>query len=226
MAEDHKDLADTINNIAVRNIANICRDLNCWLIHISTDYVFDGLSESPYKESDNARPIGFYGLSKLNGEKSVISSGCLFLILRTSWVYSEYGSNFLKTILKLSQNKKDLRIVSDQISCPTYSQDVAKTIVKILPRLRLSKSLSGIYHFSGNSAKSWFQFSKDIIRNAFDLKIISYKPNVVSITSSEFLTKAKRPMNSQLDCTKFTTTFKEELSDYDRGILSSLKAIN
>ena len=149
-AEEERQSADRINHLAVANIASICNRLDCWLIHLSTDYVFDGKSEVTYKENNSTNPQGVYGDSKLKGEVAIEASGCKYLIIRTAWVYSEYGNNFLKTMLRLGADRDELSIVGDQIGCPTYAQDIAKSIVSILSCLDLKDSSSGIYHYCGD----------------------------------------------------------------------------
>ena len=149
-AEEERQAADLINHLAVANIATICHGLDCWLIHVSTDYVFDGNSEVPYKEDNLTNPQGIYGDSKLKGELAIEASGCKYIIIRTAWVYSEYGNNFLKTMLRLGADRDELAIVGDQVGCPTYAQDVAKTIVEILSELKVEGKLSGVYHYCGD----------------------------------------------------------------------------
>ena len=224
-AEQEQDKADLINHLAVANIAMICNDLDCWLVHISTDYVFDGSSIMPYKEDDQTNPQGVYGDTKLKGELVIQSSGCRHIIIRTAWVFSEYGNNFLKTMLRLSAELNELRIVGDQIGCPTYAQDIANAIVVILERLKLNELNSGVYHFGGNVRWSWADFSRAIFDEAFELQVIASKPNVVAITTKEFPTLAKRPAQSQLNSNKLTTNFGIESSDSMLGIRSSLSAI-
>lgn len=120
-AEDDQQAADLINHLAVANLASICNKLDCWLVHVSTDYVFDGMSLRPYQEDDQTNPQGVYGDTKLKGERAIQASGCKHLILRTAWVFSEYGNNFLKTMIRLGADRDELSIVGDQIGCPTYA---------------------------------------------------------------------------------------------------------
>ena len=224
-AEEDQETADLINHLAVANIADACHELACWLIHISTDYVFDGRSNVPYKEDDQTNPQGVYGKTKLQGEKAIQSSGCKHVIIRTAWVFSEYGNNFLKTILRLGAERSELRIVGDQVGCPTYAQDIAKAIMTILESFKSKEVTSGLYHFSGNFCCSWAVFSQAIFDEALELKVIASKPNVVAITTKEFPTLAKRPAQSQLNSDKITTNFGIESSDCTLGIRSSLTAI-
>ena len=224
-AEQDQDMADLINHLAVANIAESCNELDCWLVHVSTDYVFDGTSKMPYKEDDQTNPQGVYGDTKLKGELVIQSSGCRHIIIRTAWVFSEYGNNFLKTMLRLGAERSELRIVGDQIGCPTYAHDIANAIVVILERVKSNELNSGLYHFGGNVCCSWAEFAHAIFDEALELKVIMSKPNVVAITTKEFPTLAKRPAQSQLNSNKLTTNFGIESSDCMLGIRSSLTAI-
>jgi dTDP-4-dehydrorhamnose reductase len=224
-AEQDQGKADLINHLAVANIATSCNELDCWLVHVSTDYVFDGASMMPYKEDDQTNPQGVYGDTKLKGELAIQSSGCRNIIIRTAWVFSEYGNNFLKTMLRLGAELSELRIVGDQIGCPTYAQDIANAIVVILESLKSKELNSGLYHLGGNVCCSWAEFAHAIFDEALLLKVIASKPNVVAITTKEFPTLAKRPAQSQLNSNKLTTNFGIESSDCMLGIRSSLTAI-
>ena len=212
-AEEERQAADRINHLAVANISNICNQLDCWLIHISTDYVFDGNSELPYKEDNPTNPQGVYGVSKLKGEAAIEASGCKYLIIRTAWVYSEYGNNFLKTMLRLGADRDKLSIVGDQIGCPTYAQDIAKSIVSILSCIDLKDSSSGIYHYCGDEPCSWYDFARAIFLEAEvqGLKTPSY---VKSITTADYPTPAIRPAYSELDCTKIENVFDVTRSNW------------
>jgi len=216
-AEEERQAADRINHSAVANISNICNQLDCWFIHLSTDYVFDGNSEVPYKEDNPTNPQGVYGDSKLNGEAAIEASGCKYLIIRTAWVYSEYGNNFLKTMLRLGADRDELSIVGDQIGCPTYAQDIAKSIVSILSCLDLKDSSSGMYHYCGDEPCSWYEFARAIFLEAevHGLKTPSY---VKSITTADYPTPAIRPAYSVLDCTKIESCFDVTRSNWREGI--------
>ena len=216
-AEEEHQVADRINHLAVANIASICKQLDCWLIHVSTDYVFDGHSEVPYKEDNPTNPQGVYGGSKLKGEAAIESSGCKYLVIRTAWVYSEYGNNFLKTMLRLGADRDELSIVGDQIGCPTYAQDIAKSIVSILSCLDLKGSSSGIYHYCGDEPCSWYDFACAIFleTEVQGLKTPSY---VKSITTADYPTPAIRPAYSVLDCTKIESVFDVTRSNWRDGI--------
>jgi dTDP-4-dehydrorhamnose reductase len=216
-AEEEHQAADLINHLAVSNIASICNQLDCWLIHVSTDYVFDGHLEVPYKENNQTNPQGVYGDSKLKGEVAIKASGCKYLIIRTAWVYSEYGNNFLKTMLRLGADRREISIVGDQIGCPTYAQDIAKSIVTILSCLYLKSLSSGIYHYCGDEPCSWYDFACAIFLEAEvkGLKIPSY---VRSIATADYPTPAIRPAYSVLDCTKIESVFDVTRSNWRNGI--------
>jgi len=216
-AEDDPYGAEKINHIAVANIASTCREIGCWLIHISTDYVFDGVSSHPYGEDAETNPQGVYGDSKLKGELAIQSSGCKYLMIRTAWVYSEYGNNFLKTMLRLGADRDELSIVGDQIGCPTYAQDIAKSIVSILSRLDLKGSTSGIYHYCGDEPCSWYDFARAIFSEA-EIHGLKSPSNIKSITTVEYPTPAMRPAYSVLDCTKIENVFGVTPSNWRDGI--------
>ena len=216
-AQEEHQVADRINHLAVANIASICKQLDCWLIHVSTDYVFDGNSEVPYKEDNPTNPQGIYGDSKLKGEEAIKASGCKYLIIRTAWVYSEYGNNFLKTMLRLGADSHELSIVGDQIGCPTYSQDIAKTIVSILSCLNLEGSSSGTYHYCGDEPCSWYDFARAIFLEA-EVQGLKTPSHVKSITTADYPTPAVRPAYSVLDCSKIESCFDVTSSSWRDGI--------
>ena len=226
-AEEDQKTANLINHLAVKNIADICNQLECWLIHVSTDYVFDGNSKVPYKEDDQTNPQGAYGETKLNGELAIQAAGCKHIILRTAWVFSEYGNNFLKTMLRLGAERDELSIVGDQIGCPTYAQDIARTIVAIISKLNSQKD-NGIYHYCGAKPCSWCDFANAIFEQAMtnNLKI----PSIVnSIETSAYPTPAKRPAFSVLNCSKIENDFGVYASNWHDGIgqvISKLKLEN
>ena len=216
LAEEDQETANLINHLAVKNIADICYQGSCWLIHLSTDYVFDGNSNVPYKENDKTCPQSIYGETKLNGELAIQASDCKFIIIRTAWVFSEYGSNFLKTILRLGRDHNELNIVGDQIGCPTYAQDIARSVVEIVPKLN-SREYNGIYHYCGDQPCSWFEFANAIFDRAMsnNLKIPS---KVNSIETSTYPTAAKRPAYSVLNCSKIEKNFGVHASNWHDGI--------
>lgn len=222
-AEQHQKQANLINHLAVANIAKLCYQQDCWLIHVSTDYVFDGDSNEPYKESDQTNPQSVYGETKLKGELAVQASGCKNLIIRTAWVFSEYGNNFLKTMLRLGSERDELSIVSDQIGCPTYAQDIAKTIVQIIPRLN-SQEIYGLYHYCGDQPCSWYDFAR-IIFDLASVNGLSTPSSIKALKTSDYPTPAKRPKYSCLNNERISQRFGVVASDWKKGILDVVKKL-
>lgn len=186
--------------------ADFCIYLNCWLIHILTDYVSDGNSRVPYKESDRTAPQGVYGQTKLNGELAVQSSGCRHIILRIAWLFSEHGCNFFKNILRLGVAHDHSGIIYDHIGCPTYTQDIAKAIVETLPKLNQKAVAMGIYHYCGDKPCSWYDFAMLIFETASSQS--QKTPTFVhSIKTSEYRISANRSKYSVIDCKKIYSSF-------------------
>jgi dTDP-4-dehydrorhamnose reductase len=216
-AESNQKIAYLVNYHAVGNIAMLCSEFNCALLHISTDYVFDGTAIRPYVETDATNPKGVYGNSKLLGEKAIQESGCRYIIIRTSWVFSEYGKNFLRTMLRLGSTNHHLNIVGDQIGCPTYAQDIARFILKASGYLRQPEFESEIVHFCGDEPSSWYQFALAIFTAASDIGL-STPRSLKSISSDEYPTPASRPAYSVMDCQKANYTFEVTPSDWRSSI--------
>ncbi len=212
-AETEKELADQINHIAVATIAKWCADNNSKLIHISTDYVFDGESKTPYQENNITAPINWYGETKLRGEQAILRYLDDAVIIRTSWVYSEFGNNFLKTMLRLMNERKSIGVVNDQIGTPTYALDLGKAIMKIIAS---NKWESGIFHFSNEGEISWYDFAVTIN----ELSGLNCQVNAVS--SQEFPTVAKRPNFSLLDKTKIKTVYDVEVPQWEESLIKCL----
>lgn len=222
-AEENEEYANVINNLAVKNIAKICNDIKCFLIHISTDYVFDGHSNKPYKEDDKINPQSVYGFTKLAGELAIQYSGCKHIIIRTAWVFSEYGNNFLKNMLNLAEKFSELNVVDDQIGCPTYAQDLAKLVVNIVPVIDLQKN-NAIYHYSGNTSCSWYEFANEIFNYA-KTKNLKIPKKINALKTCDYNTLAKRPMFSVLDSSKVESEFNVSASDWKKGIIKSINRI-
>jgi dTDP-4-dehydrorhamnose reductase len=199
-AESEPEKAHLINCIGAKNLAECCKKFNVKLIHISTDFVFDGSKTEPYKESDLPNPKGVYGLTKLEGEKAIQKVFHDYFIIRTSWVYSQFGNNFMKTMLRLASERTSLSVVNDQIGTPTNAVDLANAILKIV-ETNSRKSHFGIYNFSNEGQCSWFDFAKKIF------EINEVKIDLNPIPTSQFPTPAERPKYSVLDKTKIKTTF-------------------
>lgn len=199
LAETQSELAYAVNAKGVKILAQLCNHHQVTLIHISTDFVFDGQKKMPYTEQDIANPLGVYGSSKLQGEQYLGELMTRFFIVRTSWLYSEYGNNFLKTMLKLSETMDEINVVSDQIGSPTYARDLAKALIKII----LSSSTNyGVYHYSNSGAISWHDFAVEIFKQ------FGKKTCVKPIKTKDYPTAAKRPEYSVLDTKKIESEFQ------------------
>jgi len=221
-AEEEADIADEINHLAVKQLAEFANSQNAKLIHISTDYVFDGQNESLYLESDNPNPINVYGKTKLLGEKSVLETmPNNAMIIRTSWVYSEFGNNFVKTMLKLGYEKNEINVVSDQIGSPTYASDLAKAILHIISNNNFNKKSfpTEIFHFSNMGETSWSMFTMKIF------EIANLPCRVVSITSDQYPTHALRPKNTTLSKEKIRSHFKLLIPTWQQSLKECLKEI-
>lgn len=202
-AEDDRETADLINNKAVENLAIAARENDATLIHISTDYVFKGDRCTPCREDWETDPLGVYGITKLAGEKSIERTGCRHIIIRTAWLYSPFGKNFVKTMQKLTAEKDSLKVVFDQVGTPTYAGDLADAIARIIETGQLGKQ--GIYHFSNEGVCSWYDFAREIC------ELSGNTCNIQPCHSDEFPSKVKRPHFSVLDKTKIKDTFGIEV---------------
>lgn len=209
-AESQQEVARAINRDAPKAMAEYCEQNKIPLIHYSTDYVFPGDGVTPWKESDQPQPTNYYGLSKWEGEQEIIRSGCTYIILRTSWVFSDFGNNFVKTMLKLGSDRTELKVVEDQIGAPTSADFLARNTAHVI-QLGLTHgfdSLKGIYHLCNSGETNWYLFAKEIFNISQSLgKKLSIK-NVYPISTDQYPTPAKRPKNSRLNCDKFKETFK------------------
>ena len=200
-AESEENLAHTINGDAPSFMVTACADLGIPIVHISTDYVFDGSGTMPWSVTSTPNPKNAYGRSKLKGEQAIRASGCTYAILRTSWVVSAHGNNFVKTMRSLSETRSQISVVDDQIGGPTSARDIAQTCISIAEKLIKDPSKSGVYHYSGQPNVSWFQFANAIFEQ-MDCKTIASP-----IPTMEYPTPAKRPLNSRLDCGVTQNTF-------------------
>lgn len=219
-AENNKTLAERLNADAPENLAKAMKEVNGWLVHISTDYVFGKEPyNTPCKEMQIGTPTGVYGFTKLHGEEKIIASGCKFIIIRTAWLYSEYGKNFCKTMLNLTATKPSIKVVFDQCGTPTYAFDLATTIGVIL-----EKPIAGIYHYSNEGVCSWFDFAKMIAEYSGQMEC-----DIQPCHSSEFQSSVIRPSYSVLDKTKIKNVFGIKIpywTDSLKICLSNLKSLN
>jgi dTDP-4-dehydrorhamnose reductase len=211
--ESQKDLAFKVNAEGAGHVARACRKAGVRLIHLSTDYVFDGTSRVPYSEEAQPNPINVYGESKLQGEKAVQEAEGKHLILRTAWLYGKYGKNFVDTILRLASQQKELRVVDDQQGSPTFTRDLSQAIAEFL-----EKDVRGILHVTNSGSCSWFEFARKILETK---GIPGWKTRVIPISSRQLNRPARRPSNSVLDCSRFKDLtgntmrpWEEALGDY------------
>ncbi|MCX7953697.1 MAG: dTDP-4-dehydrorhamnose reductase [Bacteroidales bacterium] len=219
-AEKEKKIASKVNVEGVNNLAKICTNYKIHLIHISSDYVFDGNTNIPYNEESPTNPINYYGQTKLESETEALRNNDT-IIIRTSWLYSEFGNNFVKTILKKAQQTDTINVVIDQIGTPTYALDLAEVIIKIITYSIENKTFKrGIYNYSNEGLCSWFDFAYEII-NYFNLPC-----KVIPILSSEYPTPAKRPSYSVLSKNKIKETFKIDIPHWRTSLYRCLEKIN
>lgn len=212
-AEVEREKAYDINVTGAKNLAITCAENNTVLIHISTDFVFDGFINTPYKEKDIARPIGFYGDTKFKGEQAIIKHWEKHFIIRTSWLYSGYGNNFMKTMLRLGQSKEEISVVYDQVGSPTHAHDLASFVMHIIQQ---NSEAFDTYHYSNEGISSWYDFAKAI----FELENASII--VHPITSEEYPTPAERPKYSVLDKSKTKETFGIDIPHWTDSLKKEL----
>ncbi len=205
LAEIETDAAFAANERGPAILGEACAAAGTPLIHVSTDYVFDGTKAGAYVEDDPIAPINSYGRSKAAGERAVRETAPRHIILRSSWIYGEFGHNFLRTMLRLAATRDELRVVADQRGCPTSTRDLARAILGIAPRLVAGDEIWGTYHFAGSGVTTWHGFASRIV--AAQAPLTGRAPRVTAITTAEFPTPARRPANSELDCGRFERTF-------------------
>ena len=215
-AESESKLANIINFKAVDIISRWTSDNNKKLIHVSTDYVFDGLSNIPLSENSKTKPVNEYGRSKLKGEVACLKNDPSSIVIRTSWLYSSFGKNFVKTMIELMKKNNSVKVVNDQIGSPTYAYDLAKVIIKIIMN---DKNKSGLFHYSNEGEISWFEFAKSI-KEFYNLDCI-----IIGVSSKEFKTLAKRPQYSLLNKSKIKTTFNLEIPNYKQSLKNCIEII-
>jgi dTDP-4-dehydrorhamnose reductase len=217
-AETEPELALAINEQGPRSLARAARKLAIPLIHLSTDYVFDGAKREPYVEEDRTAPAGIYGSSKLAGERAVLEEHDDSVVLRTAWVYSPFGANFVKTMLRLAAERDEVRVVGDQRGNPTSALNLADGIVAIAARLRESNDAAerGLFHMVGRQQASWAELAEAVF--AASARLGGPTATVTPITTAEYPTAARRPANSQLDCGKLARVYGIELPEWPRSL--------
>jgi dTDP-4-dehydrorhamnose reductase len=218
-AEKQFELSNKINHLAVKNFASIAKEYNIKLIHISTDYVFDGTNHVPYQETDEPNPQSVYGTTKLAGENAIKTiNPNNTIIIRTSWVYSNYGNNFVKTMLRLGKERNELGVIVDQIGTPTYARDLAKTILDIFPKIEHENV--ELFHYSNEGACSWYDLASAI----FEIKGVNLKVN--AIETFQYPTAAKRPSYSILNKNKIKNKFQIEIPSWKDSLIVCLQRLN
>lgn len=216
-AEVDVELATKINSLAPGLIAKSCKENGCKLIHVSTDYVFDGEANTPYNEESPTNPVSQYGISKLQGEKEALSSG-ICMVIRTSWLYSSFGGNFVKTIIRNGKIKPELKVVSDQVGCPTYARDLADVILKIV-----SKGSDGfipeIFHYSNEGVCSWYDFASEIIKySSIDCKVLP-------IGTVDYPLPAKRPQYSVFNKSKICKSYNIDIPEWKQSLSACIEIL-
>lgn len=224
-AESEQDIAFAVNRDGARAVAQAASDIGIPVIHLSTDYVFDGTNDTAYVESDPTGPTSVYGRSKLEGERAVSEATDNYVVLRTAWVYSEYGNNFVKTMLRLSENRDEINVVADQFGCPTSANDIAAAVVTIARKLveDASAPLRGVFHLSGTGETNWANFAKQI----FALSSENGGKSIVvnDITTEQYPTPARRPANSRLDCSKLEEVYGIKLPSWQTSTRAVVTAL-
>lgn len=218
-AEEEEALATVVNGDAPAAMARACADLKVPFLHVSTDYVFDGSGDQPWQVNDPVSPLNAYGRSKLAGEQAIAASGADYAILRTSWVFSAHGGNFVKTMLRLAETRDQLTVVADQIGGPTPAHDIAAALLAIAAQMQTGAVSRGIYHFGGQPAVSWADFARAIFATA------GLSTQVGDIATSTYPTPAARPANSRLNCSDLLTDFSIQPPDWQAGLVKVLEAL-
>ena len=215
-AEDEIDLARKINKVGVANLTDLCKEYSSVFIHTSTDFVFKGDKATPLVEEDIAVPINIYGLTKLEGEQVVAAKLEKYFILRTSWLYSEYGNNFVKTMLRLGGERDELKVIADQVGTPTYAMDLAECILNIISA---NSTTYGLYHYSNEGVASWYDFAKAI----FDISGTTVK--TLPINTTEYPTRAVRPAYSVMSKAKIKQTFNIEIPYWRDSLITCISKL-
>jgi dTDP-4-dehydrorhamnose reductase len=223
LAETERDAATQVNGFTPGVIARVCRERGNKLIHISTDYVFSGAKHGPYDERDATGPLGVYGESKLLGESNILNNLNQAIILRTSWVFSAHGKNFVKTMVRLGADRDKISVVADQNGGPTSAESIARTclqLAELVKELSVNSNVFGTYHYSGSPSTTWHGFAAEIFRQ------LNHRIKVIPIRTEEYPTPARRPANSILDCSKLNKNFGIRQPDWMTDLSLVLKQLN
>lgn len=220
LAETNQQMAHSVNVDGAKNLAKIAQKFDIKLLHVSTDFVFDGEYHLPYKETDNPNPLSVYGSTKLKGELAVLSECPTSIILRTAWLYSSYGANFVKTMQRLGSEREELNVIFDQVGTPTFAGDLAKTILVILSELESGSAKKGIYHYSNEGVASWYDFAVEI------MNLSNINCNVLPIETKEYPTPAPRPSFSVLNKNKIKTDFNLEIPHWKSSLKQCIQKLS
>ena len=224
-AESEPERAHAINAAGAEHLARAAEQVGAVMMHISTDYVFDGKGETPYRETDSVAPQSVYGQTKLAGERAVQAACARHIILRTAWVFNEHGSNFVKTMLRLGTTRDTLGVVADQFGSPTYAGDIAAALITICENIHNKTNVYGVYHFSGCPYVSWHDFAAEIFAQALKQGVLPKSPVLNAITTADYPTPAVRPANSRLDCSKIQAVFGIAPSDWRKALADLQKYV-
>ncbi|WP_187992549.1 dTDP-4-dehydrorhamnose reductase [Vibrio harveyi] len=224
-AEEEAELSYAINEQGPKFLAEAANRTDAVILHISTDYVFEGNKDELYSEEDETNPQGVYGASKLAGELAVIKASPKHIILRTAWVFCEHGNNFVKTMLRLAEDRSELSIVGDQFGGPTYAGDIASALIIMVDTIaeKEQQAQFGIYHYSGRPYVSWFEFAECILANALECGLLEKTPSLSSITTAQYPTPAKRPASSKLNLNKIKRDYAIDASDWQKVVTNLIQ---
>ncbi|MEH0690599.1 dTDP-4-dehydrorhamnose reductase [Vibrio cholerae] len=226
-AESEPELSFAINADGPKYLAEVANEINAAILHISTDYVFEGNKSGEYVETDPTNPQGVYGESKLAGELAVAEACAKHIILRTAWVFGESGNNFVKTMLRLGKERDALSIVGDQFGGPTYAGDIAIALISIAEKINTGQTIEfGVYHYSGLPHVSWFEFAEAIFNRAVEKSVIAQRPTLTSITTDQYPTPATRPSNSRMNTEKIECSFGVKPSDWAAALVDIQKYVD
>ncbi|MBZ6073029.1 dTDP-4-dehydrorhamnose reductase [Aeromonas schubertii] len=221
-AEREPELAWEVNRDGVARLAALAKQHNALLVHFSTDYLFDGCGDRPWREFDDPAPLNVYGHSKWAGEQAIMASGCRYLIIRTSWLHSPWRDNFLNTMLRLAQDRDELQVVCDQIGAPTSAMMLAEVTLQAIERVLAEPELEGLYHVTASGAVSWFDYACFVFKEAKVMELIDLVPKVIPVASHDYPSLVKRPLNSRLDVDHFERTFGLTLPCWQEGVIATL----
>ena len=224
-AEREPGLAWAVNQDGVARLAALAKQHNALLVHFSTDYLFDGSGNRPWRESDAPAPLNVYGHSKWAGEQAIMASGCRYLIIRTSWLHSPWRHNFLKTILGLAQRHRELRVVCDQIGAPTSAMMLAEVTLQMIPQVLANPALAGCYHVAARGAVSWHGYADFLLHQAQHLGLLAQCPRLVPVAARDYPAQATRPANSRLDTGRFERAFGLTMPPWQQGVMATLHAL-